>query len=378
MTRDQLIAAYRQALRAAEQAGHTDAAFVLGVRLNSLLLGVGADSPGGAGQGGEKDSFELSCGKRNGVIEDLTAHGGHMTEPGTRTVLTLRAQWLAGPPEVGAYMQTSQAGRGTVYRIVQVVRVSRPGDPSQTRYRLVCARVSAAELPPGVVIHAWRWDRAVPRQRPSPESPPAAPRAPPPVISAARSSRASKRARLPVHRRDWSGVDFGPSLRRRAVRDHAGLVLREPDVELTEGPDPAAPNRSVRRAVRSDPVAAMLRSGSITGDEADAVETLRTYLEHLAPAMVGGGVPSSRASPYAREGLPIAQIVAATCVRRCQAALGNHWPPVLWTCLGGSASQFAAFSRVRKATALEAIRDGLAALAEHMAGRSVRFGSLAA
>jgi hypothetical protein len=52
MTRPELIAAYHQALKGAMEAKHDDAAFVLGVRLRSLELGLGAE-PSGEQPGGK-------------------------------------------------------------------------------------------------------------------------------------------------------------------------------------------------------------------------------------------------------------------------------------------------------------------------------------
>jgi hypothetical protein len=55
MTRPELIAAYRQALKGAKAAGHTDAVFVLGVRLRTLELGLGAE-PSGEQPGAKPDA----------------------------------------------------------------------------------------------------------------------------------------------------------------------------------------------------------------------------------------------------------------------------------------------------------------------------------
>jgi hypothetical protein len=287
-----------------------------------------------------------------------------------RTVVTLRARLLDSEPEVGAFMAAGQANQPTLYRIVQVVRLTRVGCPAQSRFRLICARVTAAELPDGAVVHAWRWDRLTPPPRPvmaaSLESRPAPVKPEPPVAR----SRQAKSAR--AHRRDWSGVDFGPSLRRRPVRDHAGRVIRDPDVELTEGPDPASPNRRIRRAVRADPLTALLRAGSITGDQVEAAETLRGHLERLSPAMVGAVEAVGHVSWFSRHAITAIQIEAAGFIRRAAASLGELWWPVLWVSYGGTVTGLAAFRHIREASARTAIRDGLEALADHVEGRRRR------
>jgi hypothetical protein len=289
-----------------------------------------------------------------------------------RTVVTLRARFLDGTPEVGAFMAAGQANRPMFYRIVQVVRLTRVGSPAQSRFRLICARVTAAELPDGAVVHAWRWDRLTPPPRPataepSPESRPAPMKA---VPSAARSRRLVKRTVSSArHNRDWSGVDFGPSLRRRPVRDHKGKIIRTPDVELTEGPDPASPNRRIRRAVRADPLTALLRAGSITGDEVEAAEILRAHLERLSPTMVGAPEAVGHVNWFNRHAITEIQIKAAGFVRRAAANLGELWWPVLWVCYGGTVTGMAAKRHVREATARAAVQDGLKALADHVEGR---------
>jgi hypothetical protein len=164
-------------------------------------------------------------------------------------------------------------------------------------------------------------------------------------------------------------VDLGPSLRRRVIRDRAGRVLREADVELTAGPDPANPNRSIRRAHRVDPLDALLRTGALTDREADAAELVRFALERLGPSLAAGNMLGARSPSSSGSGVSDLQVRAASMVREAAAALGERlWRPVLWVCLGGSVSAFAVFARVRKATAGELVQAGFLRLADHCEG----------
>src|SRR3977135_3897796 len=96
--------------------------------------------------------------------------------------------------------------------------------------------------------------------------------------------------RAPVHVEAHPGADFGPGLRRRAVRDKRGRLLREADVELDEGAvDPRNPNRRLRRAYRVGADAVLRRAGSITAREVEAAGELRRHLERAAPPYGGGG-----------------------------------------------------------------------------------------
>jgi len=288
----------------------------------------------------------------------------------TRTVVTLRARWLQSEPTVGELMSTGSV----VYRIVQVVRLRQGGSHhGADRFRLVCVRLAAVELLDEPTVHAWRWDRTKPPARPAVAITPEAPAAPRPFVARAKPSK----RRRPVAV-EWSGVDFGPGLRRRAIRDRAGIVLREPDVELVEGADLDQPNRRVRRAVRTDPLNALLRSGSITGREVEAAETLRGHLEKLTPTMVGGTEPIGHASWFSGHAMSAVQIEAATFVRRTQRSLGASWWPVLWICYGGTVTGLASVRCIREATAREVIREGLAALADFVEGRTNRAANVAA
>lgn len=172
---------------------------------------------------------------------------------------------------------------------------------------------------------------------------------------------------------DWSGVDFGPAIRRKDSRDHAGLVIREADVEVDDGPDPDHPNRKVRRAQRVDTLLRLVRGGSIGRRELEAAETLRTHLERMLPAMISQQIVHSDLSPFTRDWIAETQLYASKFARDAAAALGPRlWPPVLWLCLGGTVRSFAEFQQIRLATGCECVTAGFEALADHVSGPRYR------
>jgi len=178
--------------------------------------------------------------------------------------------------------------------------------------------------------------------------------------------------RAPVHVEAHPGADFGPGLRRRAVRDKRGRLLRDADVELDDGAvDPRNPNRRVRRAYRVDPVDVLRRAGSISTREVEAAGELRRHLERAAPPYGGGGGGTGLA-PHLCQPITEEHLRAARKLREASAALGVVlWPVVLWVCLGGSVKGYAAQSRIREGRASDLIVSGMTRLADHLYGRAI-------
>lgn len=283
----------------------------------------------------------------------------------TRTVITLRARFAppGDPPAVGELM-ASASGR-TAWRIVGVVKLRVAGDPRGTRYRLTCLRLAPGEAPEGSTIHPWRWDRRAPPQ----EAVQAAP-VPPPVVTPRKGRQPSQRPRQAEER---TIADLGPSLRRRAVRDRRGCLLREADVEVDDqAADPRAPNRRLRRAYRVDPVDTLRREGAIGPREADAAEELRVHLERLMPSLGGGGgEPRISVSGFLVEPISDTHIRASKKLRQASIALGaRFWDPVLWLCLGGTVKGFSEHHRVTGRDARDLVVDGMRRLADHFYGET--------
>jgi hypothetical protein len=280
----------------------------------------------------------------------------------TRTIITARARSGLDVPAIGELM-ASPKGSNRAYRVLGVATLRTAGD-DRCRYRLTLELLR--EVPDGETIHPWRGSNGpIARDRWADE--PAKPHVEYADPMPRPRSREQTRARV-VH----SGADFGPGLRRRAVRDKAGRLLREPDVEVDEAAvDPRNPNRRVRRAYRVDSVDLLCRAGTIGKREVDAAEELRRHLERIAPPVGGAGVARVSLSIFACQPITDDHIRAARKLREAAEALGDRWwPVVLWVLLGGSVRGYAAQWRVRPASAADLVASGMARLADHLYGRA--------
>ena len=172
-----------------------------------------------------------------------------------------------------------------------------------------------------------------------------------------------------------AGPDFGPGLRRRPVRDAAG-VLRESDVEINDrASDPDNPNRRLRRAYRVDPVELLRRSGALGTREVEAAQELRLHLERLVAGSGGGGFPRVSLSGYPAEPISDSQLRSSRKAREAQALLGAMlWPPVLWLCLGGSVRGYCEAACIDRRRGTSLMISGLQRLAVHFYGDAVTGG----
>lgn len=283
----------------------------------------------------------------------------------TRTIITLRARYASGDvPRPGELMAAPTGG--TIYRITSVTTLRRSGEqPSACRYRLTCERLVAADVPPGAVIRPWRWGGCAPRLT-APQAA-SAPRMAPVVSKVAQ--------RLPgrAQAQPEGGGDFGPALRRKAVRDRYGRLLREADVEVDEqaAGDPRYPNRRVRRARRVDPLDDLRRVGTIGRREVEAAADLRQYLERVAPSVAGAGLTRVGIAPHLCQPISDTHLRAARKLREAAVALGERlWHPVLWVCLGGTVRGYSAQWHVGTHRASRLVGDGLVRLGDHFYGRA--------
>lgn len=260
----------------------------------------------------------------------------------------------------------SPKGR-VVYRVLEVTRVRRWGDARAARVRLVCRRLRLCEVPGGVPVHPWPKDRQAPPRR-SRTAPVAAVRRSPEemallIAASRRAERAERAIRRAALRETHYGVDVGPVLRLAPVTDGHGTVIREADVTIATAGD--AVNRTVRRAVRADPLVALQRAGSITGRELEACETLRSRLEGITPPLGQSGGMPVHVAPFLRKPISIQQIEASEDVREAAAALGRRWEAVLWVCLGGTVDGYSAYRSLRTHDARKLVHGGIAMLADH-------------
>jgi hypothetical protein len=159
--------------------------------------------------------------------------------------------------------------------------------------------------------------------------------------------------------------DFGHGIRLEPIVAH-GVTLRESDVEVGYCGDVANPRHLIKRARRSDPLACLLRIGTIDQRQFDAGERLRRALEKAVPSFPIAAQSEVHTAPFWRDNVAAGQVKAVTTVRLSVEAVGMvRWPAVLWTCLGGSLSGYAAFAHCAKASASARLCEGLDRLADH-------------
>jgi hypothetical protein len=160
--------------------------------------------------------------------------------------------------------------------------------------------------------------------------------------------------------------DHGPAIRLRAVRSHTGVVLREADAVVSLEPDSSNPRITVRRARSSDPLVALLRIGTVTARQFDAVELLRTAMEQTVRMAGVSGSCEGRTAPHQRGSLTQFQMAGCEAVREASAAVGPRcWPVVVWLAGGGTIRGYAAHVRRRHVTSASLLIDGLDRLADY-------------
>ena len=290
--------------------------------------------------------------------------------------LTLRARGASNGVSPGTLI-ASPKGR-VVYRILEVTHVRRAGERGY-RVRIVCARVSRADVPEGAKLLPWPHDRRAPRGSrraadgshgsadPRPPEPPAARIA---RIQAKAAAEVAQVARARRVGRDLGVVnrgDYGPGIRLESIRARDGALLREADVTVADTPDPDAPKVTRRRARRTDPLEVLKRAGTIDARGQEAGEKLRDAIERSQPSLPGVSGSEVRAAPWSRTMLSERQLTACQEVRRAVAAIDNVVvSAVMWIlCDGGTIQGYAAFAHVRHTTVAELLRRGLGALADH-------------
>jgi hypothetical protein len=302
---------------------------------------------------------------------ETEARSSWLPPSGRSTVISLRAH--PGLDAVVAGMLMASASGKSVYRVLEVVRVRvHLGVRERCHFRLILGRLRQAEVPPGVEVHPWCL--RAPRPPPRAALVVAEPMRSRTVVAAEIGQRrntehAAQLARIGrIGREKHTGVDLGPEVRRRAMRDRSGQLLREADCEVEErAADPDDPNRKLRRAFRSDPLLALERAGSITKREARAAEDVRNWLEQATTRLGGMSTEAVHRSPYDQQ-ISSEQLVASSKLRRLAAKLGKLWPPVLWVCMGGTVTSFASFQHMRLEVAGELVRISMKALADHLYG----------
>ena len=217
--------------------------------------------------------------------------------------LTLRAKF-AGDDLIPGTLFASPKGR-VANRILEATHVLRAGEQGY-RVRIVCARISRADVLEEAKLLPWPRDRRAPRGSRSAAGPPRVsadpgPPEPPkararirtkapvllglvtePIRQAKAAEEAAQLARARRVGRDLGVVnrsDLGPGIPLATIRAHDRVLLREADVEVVDAPDPHMPNVTRRRARRTDPLAVLKRAGTINAREREAGEMLRDAIE---------------------------------------------------------------------------------------------------
>ena len=276
-------------------------------------------------------------------------------------------------PVAGDLMRAEGSTRVRLLLRVTSLRIA--GDPRSRRYR-----IEYVVVPPSGAA-----DRTI-RRWPAPAAKPAAPAARavvPKVGEKARLKALRKRAvsedleRLAKIGRaekefQTPGFDGGPAIRRRDIRAaRHGAVLRYADVEIEDGDDPVSPERTVRRARRSDPLTALLlaRPTAITKRDAYAVRVLREQLCDAESNIASSAEGSGHVPGHQRASVLDRQLNARTAVRLAMAAIeARSREIVVWVALGGTIAGFAAHEHIGEGTVSLRFRTGARQLAEHYYG----------
>jgi len=307
------------------------------------------------------------------------------------TTITLRARQLDQPLAVGDLVR--RAAPGAVYRVVSLTKVRVSGEVGKDHFRLILERLQEQQIPVGVAPRPWPRDRTAPRQRrivrsrattdPGPPEPASARlgriRAKAPLLLEM-ALEAIRRGRIADHLAELArvarvgrddgvreGRDYGPGIRLRPVRGRRQSgVLREADVEVVTGADPARPNINVSRARRCDPLLKLHKAGTLAGRHVDAAERLREQMEAAETGGGGGGLSEIHLPAFQRVGITDRQIASLGQAREALwAVTAPHRQPVLWTVSGGNVAGYAAYVGMRPTTAATRLRAGLEELADH-------------
>jgi len=160
--------------------------------------------------------------------------------------------------------------------------------------------------------------------------------------------------------------DFGPPIRLEEARGHDGVVLRPADTIVEDAPDPHAPNSTIRRARRKDPLLVLLRARTIEQYHVEAAERLRADMEASSPSMPGALRFGVHVAPFQVAGLAARHLEAAENVRGAHAAIGaDAWPVVDCLLQGSTITDSVRYARVHRTKATNLLCDGLERLARH-------------
>jgi hypothetical protein len=276
-----------------------------------------------------------------------------------RHIVTLRARSFPVEPKIGQLM-ASESGR-VVYRIVRVTKIKRAGDPLGHCYRIVCTRLRKCEVPADSTVLPWfrtSNPRRPPVTKPRRAMVPPAPLKPLPVA---------------VPERPEGGRDIGPHIQHLEAKDGAGRILRPIALTMENGVDPANPNRTARRARRTDPLQVLYRAGTVSGRGLDAGEMLRDFMEKTEPSLSGSARSEIHVAAFLRVAMNDQQLTAATTTRRALKRLSApQRVAVAWVCCGGTMDGLRAYRRQRRIVAAEDVKAGLELLADHFFGTRPR------
>ena len=73
--------------------------------------------------------------------------------------MILRARWNGALPVANEYLMSQGPRARFAYRIVEVeLAVATPIGSDLSKLKLTVDRVAARDVPPGAVVHPWKWD----------------------------------------------------------------------------------------------------------------------------------------------------------------------------------------------------------------------------
>jgi hypothetical protein len=292
-------------------------------------------------------------------------------------------------PKVGDLM-VGPKGHGAHYRIDAVILQRQAGRPDRRRYKL---RLSVTRLRPDADTPPLPWRLGVPL-RPIRRRDAVVEQGEPPPLDSPLLAQLGVRDRWMVDRlQARAPVLFAEAMRPiSSAREQAEQVQREraarvgrdhgvvnmcdqghgarTDIEVDlNAADPTDPNSRIRRAFRTDPLAALRKRGTITGRQFDAAEALREDLEAALPGLGGATQSEVHLAPWDRASIADSQLRAAAAVRLALAPLRPHQRLVLmWIVCGGTVAGVCIYAGLSQHTVVEQLQTALDRLVSHYLG----------
>jgi hypothetical protein len=144
-----------------------------------------------------------------------------------------------------------------------------------------------------------------------------------------------------------------------------GRPIAREDIEIDhDARDPDKPGRRIVRARRADPMHTLLKLGSVSKRQYDAMEALRGSIENSLPALGGAAQSEVHAAPWDRVAVTDQSVAACATIREVMAAVLRQDRLVLaWMAGGGTMSGYVLYAKIQRQRAVKGLRAALDAVA---------------